>query len=348
MDIDNAAAKIAQLRNPQPETKEPIAPIEDVAQGPETPDEVVPDEVEQEFTPERATSERVTEKREEGAEAEAETYELGAEDFANILKIKPELLNVGDEGVSFKVDVDGESLDVPLEKLVNAFRGDAHLTNRSKKIAELEKKAESQLVELVEKANQTAQLNEFMVQEFEKLYLDPFNSINWNQLRDDDPVEWNAKRLERDDARNKLQMLREASQKALMSQQQEINHKMQAYQQSYLQEQAKILTESLGWNETMATEVTKSLKDRGYQDNEISQIADARFIQLAHDAMKYREGKKNLAEKVSKPIPKILKPGKSPTKGAVKSEGIKQAKEEFKKSGGSVEAAANLIKQMYK
>jgi len=285
----------------------------------------------------------------EGADTGAESLELGAEELAELIGAKPDWLNINEEGsLNFRVK-DGEDLsDVNLEQLINAYQGDANLTNRSKKIAELEKQRETALSGLVQRSQQIAQQQNTLLETLEKEFLAPYENINWQELREDDPSEYAARKQELAERRQKFSELQAVAQQSLAEANQQIAAEMQQQQQAYLMAQRDQIVKNIPtWSENVAQEVTSYLKEQGLSDEVISNTNDATAITLAYKAMLYDQGKATAEKKLKKPLPKVLKPGKRPSK--TEANGVKEAQlRKTLKQTGSMEDAAAIFRQKFK
>ena len=331
--IESAASKIHGILNP------PAAPEPN---DQETQDQETQDTVE---TPEPVDSEEPTEARTEEAEQEAEEQTIEAEDFAKLLNIGNDKLVVEDGEVKFRVNVDGEESDATLNDLFERYQRDASLTNRSKKVADLEKKAEAQLSDLVQRSEQMAQQTEAFYQALEKEVLSPYESINWNELRVDDPAEYAAKRAEFSDLKQRLNDKRSEVMNGIAKEWQEGQVKIQEQFKAYLDEQRGLLKSYIpNWSELTQKEVTNFLKSEGFSEEEVSRVSDARLVKLAHMAMQFTKGKTNVTKKLEKTLPKVLKPGTKPSAKAIEGDKLRKAKEQLKKDG-SLDSAIAVLKQ---
>ncbi|ODB82748.1 hypothetical protein A3193_18540 [Candidatus Thiodiazotropha endoloripes] len=130
-----------------------------------------------------------------------------------------------------------------------------------------------------------------------------YNQINWNELREDDPAEFAALRLQYKDQFSQLkqqkdylsQIAGEMNNGTMQKQQTELNEYIQ-------NEQAKLMNVIPAWRndkvrEKEARAMRKYLKDSGFTDGEIDSTLDHRQIKLVRDAM-LAEQKLSKANKV--------------------------------------------------
>lgn len=322
------------------ESTEPTEAVETEVQASEEPQEVSQEPVE-------ATDEQPSEV--EGADAGAETLELGAEELAGLIGVNTDQLNITDDGqIRFRAKEGEEISDVTLDQLINAYQGNANLTNRSKQIAELEKRHEQELAALVNQSQQWNQQQQALLETLQQEFLAPYENINWQELREDDPSEYAARRQELADRKQRFSELQSAAQQSLAEANQHISAEMHQQQQAYLMAQRDRLMENIpNWNENIAQDVTSYLKSQGLSDEVISSTNDATAITLAYKAMLFDQGKANAEKKLQKPMPKVLKVGKRPSKAEVNGVQESKLKQAHKKSG-SIESAAQIFRQRFK
>ena len=173
-------------------------------------------------------------------------------------------------------------------------------------------------------------------------------SINWDQLRNQDPAEWSAKREEFKQRKEDINRLK---QEAVGSYQNTIaasEHENRERQQQYIQEQAQQLVEKLPeWKDpstakTEKTAVAEYLMNQGFTQEDISTASDHRMIILARKAMLYDKGSDKAAvtqKKVIK-IPMVLKPGSPKPQEQISREQRDQAKSRLRKTGSLEDALA--------
>ena len=88
------------------------------------------------------------------------------------------------------------------------------------------------------------------------------------------------------------------------------------------------------------------LKDKGLNDQEINSLYDARFLQIAEEARRYRElVKEGVKPKKKAKTPNVAKKKGKATPKAAKQQGNKVLADKLKQTGHRRDAAA-LIKQM--
>lgn len=340
LDLNGAMQALKALRQPPQQTpEEPVqdsepAPIEDV-QEVETSDEVETTEFGEALEPQELP--------ESGATTEAETLDLGADDLASLLGIKEDLINVTDDGkVQFRARIGDEFSDVPLEKLVNAYQGDANLTNRSKALAEKEKAVQAEISKYHQQSTEFAQQAAAIFETVKNEFLNPYSKEELNALRQDDPAEYAARKEEIRDRERRFNEIVNDAVKTAKQAQGTVSEDTQRYYANYLQQEAqKVRDEVKDW-EKVEKDVVSYAKSTGWQDQEIGMIADSRIQIMMYKAMMFDKGKESVKQKLSKPIPRITKPGTTQSKSQISLDAQKKARLQLKKSGNLNDAVAVL------
>jgi hypothetical protein len=325
----------------------PKETTEDVVETPEVSD--VTEEV-TEAT--EVTAEAAEEARPAEAEQEAEDQiQLDADQFAGLLGIDTDDLVVNDEGqVRIRTRVDGEEGDATPSDLLERYQRDANLTNRSKKVAELEKSYKQKVDDFTQQTTTQAQQAATLLEAIDQAYQRDFASVNWEDLRADNPGEYAAQRQafsERQTQKDALiqktlTMLDNAQATAQNEQAEFINQKLVKEEQSM---QAAF--------KAMDVKVDKALQEgvRDYigttfDDTELASMTPTtpldKLAILAYKAMQYDKGMSKAKDKKVKSLPKVLKPGQKPSQGSVKVTESKAQIDKLKKTGKIEDAAAAL------
>lgn len=336
---------------------EAAAKLHELAQ--ETVSEETPEEIPEEPEQEQETSEAVSDDQDVNLEEEepidqeseveeeapgAETIELEADQFAEALNLKPEQLIVDDEGVKFKATPKGsEPVDVTLDQLLNAYQGEATLTNRSKEIANLEKQQQEHLQRLAEQSNQFAQQSATILEALKDKFVNPYDDAELKALREDDPAEYAARKQEINERENEFKQLVNQALGTVQNAGQVQNEEVQRQYQQYLQaEHEKTLKAIPDWGKVAEKVADYSKNSLGFTDEEIGQIADSRILIALHDSMTLRKGKEGAKQKKVRTVPKVMKSGPRPSKDQVSIEAAEKARQRLKQSGSMDDAVAAL------
>lgn len=232
-----------------------------------------------------------------------------------------------DPGEWHTVKVDGEELQVTLDEALKGYQRDADYRKKTMTLAE-ERKAitaeKTRISELVE------QVDSFIKREEE--------TVDWADLRQNDPEEYIAKQEEM----AKAKQVRQAAISEQQSQAQEL-----------LQREKGSLVELMGGEEwtqekrnTDLTLAGEYLTQKGFKDEDIGKIMDHRLWKVIFDAAKadkYQKTEAKVKEQVRK-APKSVKPGQ---KLPPEQRKLKQAADRIKSARNSqdgVNGLAELIK----
>jgi hypothetical protein len=171
--------------------------------------------------------------------------------------------------------------------------------------------------------------------------LSRYADINWADLKDTDPMEYMEKRLEYQEAKEKISELQ--NERVRVQQQNETD--MGQMLQEKLQKEAELLSKALPEytepGSTFKDEVRNYALNLGFSPQDIDGIADHRVILVLHKAMMQDKVSKTPAKK-SKSAPKVVKAGTPQTK-AQRSRRTVQAKRERLSKTGNQRDAANVF-----
>jgi len=266
------------------------------------------------------TDDEESEDEAEDTQDEEETEESEEEDwFPNDLSELAEAMQVDLDAlkaIKVKTKVDGVESDVPLGEVIKNYQINKSLTERSEQLAHNRKAFEQQATEFQAARDQQIQQWQMWNGVLEQRLKDQVGAIDWQQLREDDPAEYAAKRQEFTERIAEIENL-----KAQVAQQAQAHayERAQQWQQQFeqtLQENIKALPELVedwkGKPDKMREEMTnlKTYLGSFFTPEEVSQVYDARHIAIARKAMLYDELVKKGGAKMPalKQKPKFIKP----------------------------------------
>lgn len=251
---------------------------------------------------------------------------------------------------------------------INGEEGKAKLSDL-KASYQIKEAAEARLKEAKEKARAETQIiaekreqlqSQFavvgsLIDRMEKSFNKDESSVNWEQLRQQDPAEWSAKREEFKQRREDIERTKREAVDSYKSTVAQAEYETKERQQQYLQEQAQQLIERLPeWKDPNTakaekTAVAEYLLNQGFTQEDISAASDHRMVIMARKAMLYDKGKDKagVVEKKITKIPKVLKPGSPKPQEQVNRERQNQVKAKLR-STGSLESALELLRSRRK
>ena len=311
--LDAAVSKL--LRKPAQATPE----VEPEAELEETEEVTSEDEVEDDESETQTNSEETEEEsEEESEEQEGELY--------------------------FSVKIDGEEYEVSADELKSGYQRQKDYTKKTQALAEQRKEYEAQIAKLNE--HQEAFLSKAqMADQLLNRDLKKFEKVDWEQLKQDDPVGYVQKQIEVQDIRRAQSQLHEEAQRIIQFNQES---QQEAYQKQLEAERKRMLEVFPEWkSQEKATahqaKIIEYAKQLGYTDQELSQIASVKALIAIDKARKYDElqsTKKGITKKVKPTIRKLVKTKGTPAKGAAQRKVQQEGRERLRKSGSLRDAAA--------
>lgn len=337
-DLQTAADRIGTLIEPPKPTKpEPVK----AEAPPETPTEPV-----------KETGEQVVE-QEASETQEAGTQEQQTPEFNSLEELAEALEMPLDDflgKIKGRVKVNGEEKEVTLADLRKGYQMESDYRLKTHELAETRKSFEAEREQVATELSRQYQEAQHLTGMLEQQLIGDFNSIDWNQLRAENPAEYAAKRQEFNERMAQVQGIKQNVGYQLQRQAEEAAQKQAFDLQHILQQEAQKLTEVIPEfkDASKAQEVKGKIKtflrDYGFSDQEIGGIYDHRYVKILHDAMAYRDLKSKGVETRNKVTiaPKLAKPG-STDKNSSKNRAVQELRSRLRKSG-RVEDAASLIK----
>ena len=213
---------------------------------------------------------------------------------------------------TFRVKVDGEEIEVPLDELLKGYSRTADYTRKTQAIAEARKQAEAELEIARQERQRYAQTLEALDTQLRSLQPP---EIDWDRLYQENPVEWVRQR--------ELQRTRQEqtawvqAQRAALVQKQQQEEQAQA-EQTLEVERAKLMEALPEWRDVEKARAEKAkiveyaTGKLGFSVEEISDVYDARAVLALRKAMLYDE----LMSKRDQMRPKIMQKAKPMKAGA--------------------------------
>jgi len=299
-----------------------------------TVDEEVVEDAEVQAEAEDAEEVAVEEPTEEEGELEAEAEETVEDDYEI----------VDEEDLKYTVKVDGEELEVDIDELRNGYQRQADYTRKSQALAEQRKEIEtiqSERMQLEQERQMYANGLQ-MLQEQQKAKLQEFDSVDWNNLKEEDPYAYMLKKDEFRDAQERIANAEE--QQYYIQQEQEQAHnsmRTQLVQQEYAR-LAEALPEWTSKDSTIKEDIRKYAGEAGFLPQEVDQLVDHRSVLVLKKAMEYDRLTKKVApkKKAVKKVPKVQKSGRGKPKSEAADEAVRKKRTRLRKSGKQEDAAS--------
>ena len=344
----------------QPEATDDVAPATTTQQAePETKEEVSADPVDEIIGQDTEADENpnledqeIESNDEEDTTADEEESEssLELEDFAKLLGVDADKLDLDDDGQPvFKTKIDGVEGQVKVNDLLKSYQLEGHLNNKNMEVVEAKKALDNEIQQFNQVANsRLQQLDGALNLANQQLYQE-FNSIDWKSLESQDPQAYVVTRQKFADRQaqinHSLGVLQQNQQQAQAQQQQQLQERVQAEKQSLFNKVPEWNTEE-SWQKGNAEIRTGLTKHYGLEEEILNDVVDHRFVLIARDALKYRnlqEGKPNVLNKVKK-APKVSKSSAPKGKTSQSQKSLKLMKT-IKDSGGKHGIEALLMER---
>ena len=313
--------------NPEGEVKQPQLTMFDVMFGSE-----------ENTNPEQTIEEPATDNSEEyEAEAFDEAEEEVSEEFEEVDEYKVADEETPTETVqAYTVKVDGEEFEVTLDELRDGYQRQADYTRKSQSLAEQRKAYEANLQAVQNERQQYAEVLEQMSQN-QNYELQRFENIDWKELKDEDPMEYMEKRLEYQEAKDKITQLNNERARVQQQSQQEFNEIVTQKVQQEAELLAKALPEYSEPGSTLKTDLRNYALNLGFPANEIDSITDHRVVLVLHKAMLQDNAARGV--KKVKVAPKVVKSGTPQTKSQRVKKVAQVKRERLSKTGHARDAA---------
>ena len=209
----------------------------------------------------------------------------------------------------YTVKSDGKEETVTLDQLKQSYSGQSAINKRFQEVAEMRKQLEQKTSDILQREQM---VNYLYNQSQQQGFISP-PKLPDQALAESDPVSYMEQRAKYDADLQSYQQQQLQMQHLQQQQMQQAEEQHQAF----VAEQAEIIKgkipeladpakSSTHWQSLMS-----SAKEYGFSDEEIAATADARYIQMANDAMKFRRivANRKKAEAKSKKAKPVVKAG---------------------------------------
>lgn len=274
-------------------------------------------------------------------EPEGPEYE-SLEDYLTHAKLDPEAF----QALPVTVKIDGESRRVPLSDVIKSYQLEGHVNNKSIELSNQQKAFEGEREAAIGLYRQQLTNAKALGDLAQAQLMGEFNQVNWNQLRQTDPVQWTALQLEFQNRSGAInQHLREVAAA------QEAQSEQLRQQQAALlpKERERMLERVPEWRDGAKFEADRKVmssyaKQIGFSDAEMAAIFDHRHMQVLHDAAQFRALQASNPETLKRvrAAPQMARPG-TRTQRDPKTVAKQQAIERFNKNPRDLDAQTALF-----
>ena len=279
----------------------------------------------EEETPETEEAQPTEEEESQPVEEDESFEEESEEEEAEEAEEESEETEGEEEEELYAVTVNGEEVAVSLDELLSGYSRQSDYTRKTQEIAGDRKEMEA----LQQQYNsEIAQIQQERQQYMDALpnvmqgsmgELEKFATVDWNALRENDPIEYVTTREQYREAQEKIQGLQNEQARAAQTQQAQ----MQKAQQEMLQVEKGKLVEALpDWGvpdkqKDIATGLQSYAKEQGFTSDELNSLIDHRSILVLLKAQKYDQlQKSDVKSKKLKNKPKVIRAGQGRSSSA--------------------------------
>lgn len=351
LDTSAAADQIAAFLDDDGQTPDHGAPIRE-RQEIQQDDAPTVEDGAVEPTEEEVTDEVADETDDESVEGDSGTEHLGSlTELADALEMPlAEML----ASVKHTFKANGEEITVNLDELTKSYQRESDYRKKTSALADERRGFEAEARKRMEDYEATSHGLAQHYQLNEQFILAEINSPQMAQLRQQRPDEWTARMHEQNE---RLNMLRNARQQAA----DQYSQFTQQAQQEFMIQQGKILNESVeGWGEEKLGQSLDVMRNLGFNDDEIVNFGDARFIKAA---LRFSEMEAEIAQlkaqisggdvaakKIKATVPRVVKGARAKLQDA-KGKSTVKLRQNLRKtalSGGraNMDAAAAMIENL--
>ena len=310
----------------------------------ETPETEEAKPTEEEESTEETQDESLEEEPEEESEEESEEEDdEGTEERAV----------EGDD--LYAITINGEEHEVSMDELLKGYSRQSDYTKKTQELSEHRKAFEGARQQMAQEYHQIQAERQQYMDSLQQIVdssapgLDQFASVNWEQLKTEDPIAFITKKEEFRDSQDQIAQYQAQQEEVYQKQYQE--YQKQAHQ-TLQQEHVKMAQVLPDWKEPekqkkLAKDIKEYALSVGYTPEEVGSLVDHRSLLVLIKAQKYDSLQNaDVKSKKLKNKPKVIRSGK----GKVKGEDVKvkrAAKMKRLQQSGHVNDAASLLEDMF-
>ncbi|MBB5509571.1 hypothetical protein [Paraburkholderia atlantica] len=244
----------------------------------------------------------------EGADNETPAY-ASLNELLAAHKIDPESVM----GLHVTAKIDGKEMQVPFSDVLKSYQLEGHVNNKSIELSNQRTQFEQERNQARAIVQQQIQQNTALGNLAMQTLTHEYQRVDWNALRANNPAEYAALNAEFQQRHGQIQNYIAAVQQAAQDAEREQQESMR---QALAGEQEKLMNAVPEWRnaETFTKDreaMSQYARSLGFQDAELNQIFDHRYMRVLHDAARYQalQASKPQALKQVRQAPPMAKPG---------------------------------------
>jgi len=241
-----------------------------------------------------------------------------------------------------EVEIDGKLYAVP-EEIKDGYLRQADYTKKTQEVAQVRRHVEAMLGAATQAVQASSQFADLIGQiKAADSSLQAFHSLDWNELRASDPVDYATKQADY----VRWQSYREGLVRNLADAKGQVDRAMAQENAMRVQQGAQFLSTQIpGWGEQKMKEIRAAAQKYGYQDQELDGITDPRAVLVLHKAAEYdklQASRVSRAQQV-KNLPPVAKPTARSNQDRA---AFQKARDDFRKGGGNdLDQLSSLLSQ---
>jgi hypothetical protein len=302
---------------------EEAQPTEEEESQPETEDESFEEETEEEDE-----EEEVEESEEESEEPEGE-----------------------EEEELYAVTVNGEEVAVSLDELLSGYSRQSDYTRKTQEVANDRKEIESLQQQYNSEIQQIQQERQQYMEALTNIIsgqgseIEKFSNINWDELRESDPIEYVTTREQFREAQERVQGLQREQERVAQTQ---WAQNKKAQHEMLQVEKGKLIEALPEWGDPdkqkdLSANLQSYAKEQGFTSEELSSLIDHRSVLVLLKAQKYDQlQKSNVKSRKLKNKPKVIRSGTGTTSSKTSSS-KRAAQMKRLRQSGRVDDATSLL-----
>ena len=277
--------------------------------------------------------EEETEEEEESVEEEEESEEPDEES----------------EETLYAVTVNGEEQQVTLDELMSGYSRQSDYTRKTQDVAKERKQMEELQTQYVSEMQQARAERQQYLESLNQIIansasnLDKFTNIDWESIKENDPIEYVTKREEFREAQEKVQAMQREQYTA---QQKQLQDEGQLRARALQEENKKLLEIVPEWSEPekqkkLVSTIREYATEQGFSEQELNSLIDHRSLLVLMKAQKYDAMQKaDVKSKKLKNKPKVIRSGKGVTRNSTDKTKRTAQMKRLKQSGHIKDASA--------
>jgi len=255
----------------------------------------------------------------------------------------------------YAVTVNGEEQTIPLDELLKGYSRQSDYTKKTQEVSEQRKEVDALKGQYQSEMAQIQTERGHYVEALQALLdgsmgaLDEFSNVNWEQLKQDDPIEFVTKKEEFREKQEKMQAVQKDQQ---IAQQRQTEEYKKLHKDALDGEHAALAGKLPDWKDDQKrSKIKKQVRDyalgQGFDAEEIKGLVDHRSILVLLKASKYDAmTNSDVKAKKLKNKPRVIRSGTG-VRGTAEKRSQRKTKMKRLQQSGHVDDAASLLEDMF-